>query len=459
MFALSRPATQQLRDALAGEPVRLVECVLGDFTSVARGKLVHADDFVGMGGCRLPSVVMGLTLTSGEPEAVFGPLLPDTYDDMQLVPDLRTLAPRPGRPSERTVICEPTGALRTAGGPVDASAWSPRAALRRVLARYAEAGLQAQVAPELEMFLLTRDAADGSLKAPAGHAAAPTRERACEVASLERLTHFEAYFDDLYAACDALGIPVNGHAHESALSQYEVNFRHGEPLAMADAVFRFKRVAREIAARHGFLCSFAPKPFLGEPGTGMHWHFSVQRLGAQWPHLFAEPDGRDSAALGHFVAGLQAEAAGAMAFFAPHDMSYVRIALSNASPSHASWGPEERSLAFRIPASGASSRRVENRLPGGDANPYLTVALTLGLGLHGLKNGLAPQAGAGDDVALPRDLPAALDALERSTVLRELLGAPLLETYVAIKRHEHAERAALADPRAAWDLTHLLELA
>jgi glutamine synthetase len=87
------------------------------------------------------------------------------------------------------------------------------------------------------------------------------------------------------------------------------------------------------------------------------------------------------------------------------------------------------------------------------------VALTLGLGLHGLKNGLAPQAGAGDDVALPRDLPAALDALERSTVLRELLGAPLLETYVAIKRHEHAERAALADPRAAWDLTHLLELA
>ncbi|GAA0750710.1 glutamine synthetase family protein [Ideonella azotifigens] len=462
---LVSPSTAELKAALqscetarsGGKPTRLVECAFGDFTSVARGKLVHADDFTGMGGCRAPSVVMGLTLTAGEPEAVFGPLLPDSYDDMHLVPDLRTLSARPGRPGELTVLCEPTGALRSATGMVDASAYSPRAALRAVLARLDAAGLQALVAPELELFLLDRDA-QARLSAARAHGGSLTRERACEALSLERLSHFEAYFDELYAACDLLGIPVNGHAHESALSQYEVNFRHGEPLAQADAVFRFKRLAREIAARHGYLCSFAPKPFLDEPGTGMHWHFSVQRQAADWPHLFAEPAGADSAALAHFVGGLQRAAPAAMAFFSPHDMGYDRIALSNASPSHASWGHEDRSLAFRIPASGASARRIENRLPGGDANPYLTVAATLGLGLLGLQAAEPPMDDSDELLRLPRSLPTALDALHASQALRELLGDPLVNAFIAIKRHEHAERAALAQPREQWDLTHLLEL-
>jgi glutamine synthetase len=238
-----------------------------------------------------------------------------------------------------------------------------------------------------------------------------------------------------------------------------VNFRPGAPLAQADAVFRFKRVAREVAARHGFLASFAAKPFLDQPGTGMHWHFSVQRTAAAWPHLFAHEGGESSDELGHFIAGLQSHTPAAMAFFAPFDMAYDRIALSDASPSHASWGAEDRSFAFRIPSSGASARRVENRLPGGDANPYLTVAATLGLGLVGLRTARAPHPGADAAHALPRTLTTALDALADSTTLRELFGAPLVDAFVAIKRHEHAERAALADPRQQWDLHHLIELA
>jgi glutamine synthetase len=449
-----------LRAAVASHGARWVECVLGDFTSVARGKRVHGDDFVAMAGCRLPSVVLGLTLTAGEPPGVFGPWLPLSYDDMGLRPDLATLAPRPGRPGEVTVLCEPAGLLRSAAGPVDASAYSPRAALRAVLAQLAGLGLQALVAPELELFLLQREPGTGALQPAQAHPQAPTRERSCEALSLERLTHFEPFFDELQAACEVLGIPFNGHAHESALSQFEVNFRHGEPLAMADAVFRFKRVAREIAARQGMLCSFAPKPFLDEPGTGTHWHLSLQRRhGGTWPHLFAEPDGVDSPALHHFIAGLQQHAPAAMALFAPSDMAFDRIALSNASPSHASWGHESRALAFRIPASSPQARRVENRLPGGDANPYLTLAATLGLGALGLAAAQAPVAGESEALRLPRSLPEALLALEASSALRELLGEPLVATLVAIKRHEHAERVALADPRTQWDLTHLVEWA
>jgi glutamine synthetase len=455
---LALPAQDLLRDAVTALQARRVECGASDFTSLARGKLVHAQDFIGQRGCKLPSVVLGLTLTAGEPEAVFGPLLPTSYADVHLVPDLATLAARPGRPGEATVICEPAGLLQRAdGGVLEVAQLSPRAALRAVLARLADDGLQPLVAPELELFLLQREGA--GLLAARAHAGSHAREEACEAYSLERSGHFQAYFDALFAACEGLRIPVSGHAHESALSQYEVNFHPGPALAQADAVFRFKRLAREVAVQQGFLASFAAKPFLDQPGTGMHWHASLQRGAGEagWPHVFALADGRDSAALGHFVAGQQAEAAATMAFYAPYDMSYDRIRLSDAAPTHASWGHEARSLAFRVPASGPSARRVENRLPGGDANPYLTLAATLGLGGQGLRAARAPQDSAA--AALPASLPEALAALRASQALRTLLGDALVDAYVGIKQHEHAERQALADPRAQWDLRHLIELA
>ena len=228
----------------------------------------------------------------------------------------------------------------------------------------------------------------------------------------------------------------------------------GEPLAQADAVWRFKRLARELAARHGFLASFAAKPFLDQPGTGMHWHLSLQHTdGRAWPHAFSPPSGEP--VLEHFIAGLQTEAAAAMAFCAPFDMSYDRIRLSDAAPTHASWGEDSRSLAFRIPASSPAGRRVENRLPGGDANPYLILASMIGLGLDGLQAARLPGAGQ----ALPTSLAAALDALQASATLRAQLGSPLLDAYIGIKRHESRERHGHPDPRQQWDLWHLIELA
>lgn len=457
-------ALARLSAASGGSAVAAIECAVGDFTSVARGKSVGRADFVGLAGCRFPSVVFGLTLTAGEPEAVVGPLLPASYLDVSLVPDLATLCAQPGRKGTATVICEPVGPLRAEryGRTICASELSPRAALRRVLARLDRAGLVATVAPELELFLVDRRELDGqvSLHAPASREGAPARERACEAYSLERTGHFAEYFDALFEACHLQGIPVCGHAHEAAYSQYEVNFQPGAPLAQADAVFRFKRLARQVAARFGFLATFAPKPFLDEPGTGMHWHFSLQHKDSVEPHTnaFSHPDGHDKDALRAFIGGLQRHADAAMAFFAPHDMAFDRIRLSNASPSSASWGHDDRAVAFRLPQASAQNRRIENRLPGGDANPYLIVAATLGLGLAGIEQGLAP-AGESDGVALPKTLPEACDALESSALMRELFGDPLVDLFVALKRHESAERHAAADPRHHWDLVHLVELA
>jgi glutamine synthetase len=106
-----RDALAQLSAALGGAPIAAIECAVGDFTSVARGKSVGREDFIGMAGCRFPSVVFGLTLTAGEPETVFGPLLPASYLDISLVPDLATLCAQPSRQGAAAVICEPVGPL------------------------------------------------------------------------------------------------------------------------------------------------------------------------------------------------------------------------------------------------------------------------------------------------------------------------------------------------------------
>ncbi len=439
---------------------RHVECALADFTSLARGKLLATDEWVAQAGCRLPNVLFGMTVTGGWPEHLFGDLMPKGYGDMQLVPDLATLRARPGRPGEATVLCEPSGRWQahSLGRELEASELSPRARLRQVVAQYAALGLQATVAPELEMFLLRRDG--GAVDCARARPDAPVQERACDQYSLERTAHFEPFFDALYAGCETLGIPLSGHLHEAARSQYEVNFRPGPALEQADAVFRFKRLAREIAARQGFLASFAAKPFLDQPGTGMHWHFSLQRPGADWPHVFATPDGLASPELMHFIAGLQAHTPAAMALFAPYDMSFDRIALSDSSPTHADWGHDDRLAAFRIPATHTPAAvRVENRLPGGDASPYLAVAATLAMGLAGLQAAQLPTAGKPEALRLPQTLPEALDALEGSSATRNLMGDALTDLFVALKRNEHGERSAMADPRHDWDLVHLIELA
>jgi glutamine synthetase len=439
---------------------RHVECALADFTSLARGKWLAVDEWVAQQGCRLPNVLFGMTVTGGWPEHLFGTLMPEGYGDMQLVPDLSTLRQRPGRTDQASVLCEPSGSWfsESLGREVAASELSPRALLKQVLASYAERGLQASVAPELEMFLLRREGK--AIECALSHPASPVQERACEQYSLERVTHFEPFFDALYAGCETLGIPVSGHLHEASPSQYEVNFRPGPALQQADAVFRFKRLAREIAARQGFLASFAAKPFLDQPGTGMHWHVSLQRAGAEWPHVFATPDGLASPELMHFIAGLQAHTPAAMALFAPYDMSFDRIVMSDSSPTHADWGHDDRKAAFRIPAAtSAGAVRVENRLPGGDASPYLTVAATLAFGLAGMREGLMPANGKGDAIVLPRSLPDALNALANSQATRAVLGEAMADLFVALKRHEHAERQALPEPRQDWDMKHLIELA
>jgi glutamine synthetase len=460
--------------SLANLPASIthIECAFSDYTSVARGKVITRVEFIKMLGCKFPSVAFGITLNSGEPPAVFGPLLPATYGDIDLRADLSSLRLSGLADHIATVICEPVGVLQGSAGPFDIAQTSARRVLRNIEQAYAARGLKLLCAPELEFQLLTRTSDGQSLQAARPWPDAPVQECESESYSLDRLSLFQPYFDDLLQACALEGIPMTGYAHEASCSQFEVNFLPAAPSQQADAVWRFKRLARVIAARRGFIASFIAKPFDDQPGNGMHWHISITDLQGKNVCAADADAGYSSATdanlsaelisntLRHFIGGIQFVGAHAMSFMAPFDHSYRRFLLSNASPANLAWGLDDRALALRVPESDASNRRVEFRLPGGDINAYLVMAAVLGMGLHGLQQKLAPlPAGVEPNQRMPLSLESALSQLRSSTVLREVLGNPLVDLYTEIKSYESLQRNGLSDPWREWDLRYLVEQA
>ncbi|MBF7729010.1 glutamine synthetase family protein [Pseudomonas sp. N040] len=453
-------ATEAL-DWLKANDIRRVELVFADLTSVARGKILSAASFAEALGAKAPSLFLGLTVTGGEPEEVFARIFPQTFPDMALRPDWSTLVRDPlAAVPTASIICDIEARFTAADGQhqVDVAQLSPRQLLKRVLERLAAAGYRARVAPELEFFLVhpQRDACGGLQVAHGMSGTVPHIESSHDLASAETAATFAPFFDDLWAACEAQGIPITGYGHESAIGQYEVNFGPGEPLAQADAVFRFKRLAREVARRHGCYATFMAKPYLHEPGTGMHWHISLSDAAGNNP--FTAEDGSPHPRLRHFIGGWQASARASIALLAPYAHSYVRLQRPDAAPASVEWGYDNRTVAFRIPHSDPANRRVEHRLPGGDANPYLSLALMLGAGLSGMQQQLEPGPEVSDRPAasargaLPLNLGEALDDLQRCPIMLEVFGAPFIELYNLIKRHELGEQDA--DPDFA--LKHLL---
>jgi len=446
---------------LTDQGIQRVEVVFADLTSVARGKVMDTASFGEALGAKMPTLLLGLTVTGGEPPEVFKRIFPPSFPDMALQPDWGTLVRCPlSHVPTATVICDLDARFSAADGHADydVADLSPRQLLQRTLARLLAAGYQARVAPELEFFLVHPEPdAQGGLQVAHGMSGkVPHIESSHDLASAETAQTFSPFFDDLWAACEIQAIPISGYGHESATGQYEVNFRPGEPLAQADAVFRFKRLAREMARRHGCQATFMAKPYPNEPGTGMHWHVSLSD--AHGHNIFSAADNSAHPRLAHFIGGWQASAPGAMAMLAPYAHSYLRIARPDASPASADWGHDDRRVAFRIPQSNPANRRLEHRLPGGDANPYLALALMLGTGRIGMQQQREPSPARGCSEAnsaaalLPQNLDDALAALEACPLLGEVFGAGFIGLYTMVKRHELSEQAANAD----FALRHLL---
>jgi glutamine synthetase len=333
---------------------------------------------------------------------------------------------------------------------------APRQVLQHVLELYAERGWEPVVAPELEFYLVEPNIdADYQLKPPIGRSgrAEPGRQSY----SIAAVNEFDPLFDDVYAFCEAQDIEIDTLIHEDGPAQMEINLLHGDPLNLADQAFLFKRTAREAALRHKMYATFMAKPHAKEPGSAMHIHQSVLDRQTR-ANIFSNADGTPSALFFSHIAGLQRYLPAAMSLFAPNVNSYRRIARASLAPINVQWGYDNRTAGLRVPVSDPESRRVENRLGGADANPYIAIAASLACGYLGMVQNLRPSepiTGSAHD--LPWDLPRSLDdALKRlmdCQPLLQLLGQPFVAAYTIVKQAEHE---VFLQVISSWEREHLL---
>jgi glutamine synthetase len=430
-----------------------IECLVPDITGVPRGKILPRDKFGDDKGMRLPQAVMSQTVTGNYPDSPDVDAILTDYDpDMVLRPDPSTACLVPWTQDDPTaqVIHD---CFFFDGKPVD---FAPRSVLRRVMGLFEEKGWNPVVAPELEFYLTARNPdPDIPLHPPVGRSGRSETSR--QAYSIDAVNEFDPLFEDLYDYCELQGLEVDTLIHEVGAGQMEINFLHGDPMKLADRVFYFKRTVREAAMRHDMYATFMAKPMANEPGSAMHVHQSVvdRKTGK---NIFTNADGTASDAFLHYIGGLQQYLPAATIFFAPYVNSYRRIVKHGAAPINIQWGYDNRTVGIRVPDSEPDQRRVENRVIGVDANPYVAIAATLACGYLGLVNKIKPlpeyRGSAYDtDFQLPRGLHEALTEMRAATALHEILGKRFVTLYAAVKEEEYAEFMKVISP---WEREHLL---
>jgi glutamine synthetase len=335
---------------------------------------------------------------------------------------------------------------------------APRSVLRRVLALYAERGWKPVVAPEMEFYLVARTTdPHRPLTPPMGRSGMAELSR--QSYSIDAVNDFDPFFLELSAFCKAHDLGVETLIHEAGAAQMEINFAHGDALELADRAFLFKRAVRETALRHGIFATFMAKPMETEPGSAMHVHQSVVDA-ASGNNIFTAADGSASTLFYNYIAGLERYVPPALLLFAPHVNSYRRLSRFQSAPTNVHWGYDNRTCGIRIPNSTPQNRRVENRVPGVDVNPYLAMAATLSCGYLGMVEGLRPTEPTPDSAEqvhddLPRNLEDAILRMHQCEPLADMLGKLFLQAYCAVKELEFATYSRVI---SSWEREHLMLL-
>jgi glutamine synthetase len=443
---MSDPISQYFKDFNIQE----VEAIVPDMAGIARGKLMPAEKFQGDRGMRLPESIFLQTVTGDYPEDTAQAMSPAEIDII-LKPDPRTVrrVPWAAEPTAQVIHdCFYADGRRVK--------MAPREVLKHVLDLYAQRGWEPVVAPELEFYLVEPNVdADYPLKPPMGRSGRSEPGR--QSYSIAAVNEFDPLFDDLYQFCEAQDIAIDTLIHEDGPAQMEINLLHGNALDLADQAFMFKRTAREAALRHKMYATFMAKPHAKEPGSAMHLHQSVvdKKTGK---NVFSADDGTPTPLFFAHLAGLQRYLPAAMALFAPNVNSYRRITRFQVAPINVQWGYDNRTAGLRVPMSEPQSRRVENRISGADANPYLATAASLACGYLGMVQGLSPTepiSGSAHDLpfSLPRNLDEAIRLLRECDPLIEILGDSFVSAFALVKE---AEYEVFLQVISSWEREHLL---
>ncbi len=443
----------KLASWIADHGVSEVECIVPDMNGVQRGKVLPANKFLlGLkeGTLRIPGSVFTVTINGEYPDDI-NHVIPDYDPDQVMVPDADTIRGAPGFATPTAYVI--ADVFKTDGTAVDIA---PRMILKRVLKLYEQRGWKPVIAPEVEFYLVAKNTdPDFPLSPPIGRSG--RAETASQPYGLEALNEFEDIIEHIYDWCEKAEISIDTMIHEAGAAQLEVNFLHGDPLRLADEVLLFKRIVRQVALLHGVYGTFLAKPMSDQPGSAMHIHQSILDL-ETGKNIFSNANGKDSALFRSYVGGLARLLPQVTPMFAPNVNSFRRMRPDSAAPINVQWGSDNRSCGLRTPVSDSKNRRIENRLPGADSNPYLAIAASLICGYIGMtERMLPPKQIAGNAYnrarTLPRTLEGALDRFSHCKPVKKLLGEDFFEVFYAIKECELFNYQSVI---SSWEREHLL---
>jgi glutamine synthetase len=435
---MSSPARSELEAFLQTHPeTRFFDVFMNDLNTVERGKRIDRDGMARVcdAGMLLPGSMFALDVQGGTLESTgLG------FEDGD--------ADRPCRLIPASMVPVPWQADGVAQAQVsmfehDGRAFfgDPRHVLARVLERFQRLNLAPVVAIEYEFYLVDRERTAAGQPQPPRSPLTGRREFRTQINSMTDVNDYSPLLAQIDAACRAQGIPSTSALAEYGPGQYEVNLQHqDDALAACDQAMRFKRVVKSVARAHGCDATFLAKPYRDMAGSGLHIHASVLDAGGR--NIFECDTPAQCSDLRHAVAGLLATLGEGMAICAPGPNSYRRFRPEAYVPMTPSWSVNNRGSAIRIPVSDAHNRRIEHRLAGADANPYLVVAWMLA-GIHlGLANAQEPpppvvgNAYRTDGEPLPTHWALAIERFRHSGFAREYLGKPFCELYATVKQGE-----------------------
>lgn len=360
------------------------------------------------------------------------------------------------RTGDRDGICQPTGRMPVVipgqDGPASAmlTLWQTdesgaphpieaRGALAQAVSRFARRGLTPVIGTELEFYLL--GAARSPQPAVSPHTGRPF-DRA-NVGGIEDMQAVQPFLDEALAVAELNGIAADSTITEAGAGQFEIAIAHcADALKAADDFLLLKYILRHVARKHGYEASFMAKPFAEMAGNGFHVHCSL--LDADGRNVFASGATAENETLRHGVGGLLEALPASTLIFAPHLNSYRRFAVASLAPTSICWGVENRTSAIRIPDGSAEARRIEHRVAGADANPYMVLAAILTAMLDGLERRIDPgpplatDAYSSDMKRIPSLWADALRVFEQGEASRPLFNPVLGNSIIECKRQEIA---------------------
>ncbi len=423
----------EAKDFLAANPaMQWIDIFTFDLNGIPRGKRYRRDDLVKLAkdGLMMPSSAFIID-PRGNSIAETGRLW-ETGD-----PDV------PARILSGTLASIPLNGATHAQAVMDLETdgeMDARAVLADQVARMKKQGLTPVTAVELE-FYVTQPGKDGAftLEPPAGMTTDPDAAGTYDFADLDAL---QPFIDDIYRVAEAQSLPVDAVIQESGPAQFEINLKHRDDAVQAalDGLL-LKRAVKAAARAHNLNATFMAKPHHEWCGSGMHIHMSlVDKTGA---NAFA---GKPVSPLfRHAIGGLRETMADFMAIWAQGANSYRRYVPKSYVSVAPHWGFNNRTVALRIPKGSEAATRIEHRVAGADANPYLVIAAILAGMAHGMatKADPGPHAeGDAEEIDAPVTLPTAwvnaLEVFEKSTVVRNAFGAGFHDVYTRLKQTERA---------------------